>query len=209
MSTIPEHFKNTATTVADASIWTSTCYMDLLDPNPAEIHFADIARALSRLCRYTGHCLHFYSVAEHSVHCVRVFQSHAAGDIYTDPWLREIAREILLHDAAEAYLGDVASPLKRLLPDYRRLESIMEAAVAERFDLQGHAPEWVKRCDLEMLAREKTDLMPGAGQWPILAQIKAPSVALLCLSPVDAEAMFVEEAIKLGVVAEGDNHGPV
>lgn len=199
-------FKTCPTTVHDASIWTGSGYMDLINPNPAEIHFADIARALSRLCRYTGHGAHFYSVAEHSVHCVRAFRAHAAGDIYSDPWLRDIARDILMHDAAEAYLGDVASPLKRLLPDYKRLESRMEAAIAARFDLAGTAPEWVKRCDLEMLAREKLDLMPAAGEWPVIAGIKPPCLALWFLDPDAACREFIAMAQDLGLPgAEGCN----
>jgi hypothetical protein len=192
-------FKTTTTTVDHDSIWCGSNYMDLVDPNPAEIRFADIARALSRLCRYTGHGRHFYSVAEHSVHCVRAFAAHAAGDIYTDPWLRDIARDILMHDAAEAYLGDVASPLKRLLPDYRRLEKRMEAAIAARFDLAGAAPEWVKRCDLEMLAREKADLMPTAGVWPVIANVAPPCLSLWYLDPEEAEHEFTEMARALGL----------
>lgn len=193
-------FKTCPTTVHDASIWTGTCYMDLLNPNPAEIHFADIARALSRIARFNGLTTHFYSVAEHSVHCVRAFELHAAGDIVTDPWLNDIARDILMHDAAEAYLGDVATPLKRHLPDYKALEPHMEAAIAARFDLGGTAPEWVKRCDLELLALEKRALMPGAGVWPILAGVPTPPIELRCLPPHVAEMEFIAMAERLGLI---------
>ncbi|MBT8169890.1 hypothetical protein [Falsiruegeria litorea] len=193
-------FKTTITTVADASIWTGTCYMDLINPNPAEIHLSDIARALSRIARFNGLSNHFYSVAEHSVLCVRVFENHAAGDIFSDPWLRDIARDILLHDAAEAYLGDVTSPLKAHLPDYRRLEARMESAVSARFDLAATAPEWVKRCDLEMLAVEKAALLPGAGHWPIISDVRAAAVNLWCDTPEAAERRFLDMANRLGLV---------
>ena len=193
-------FKTSPTTVADASIWTGTCYMDLLNPNPAEIHFDDIARALSRIARFNGFGGSFYSVAEHSVHCVRAFERHAAGDIVTDPWLRDIARDILMHDAAEAYLGDVTSPLKAHLPDYRRLEARMEAAIAARFNLGGTAPEWVKRCDLEMLALEKESLLPGAGAWPVVARITPPDLNLWYLPPQVAEREFRAWAGVLGLI---------
>lgn len=196
-------FKTAASTVADAAIWTGTCYMDLADPNPGEIHLSDIARSLSRIARFNGLTSRFYSVAEHSVHCVRAFERHAAGDILADPWLRDIARDILMHDAAEAYLGDVASPLKALLPEYRRLETRMEAAIAARFDLAGSAPEWVKRCDLEMLAAEKAALMPGAGTWPVVAGVTPPPITPWCLDPELAEREFLVMAEMLGLPGVG------
>lgn len=193
-------FKTTPTTVADASIWTGTCYMDLVDPNPAEIHFSDIARALSRIARFNGFGSMFYSVAEHSVLCVHLFEIHAAGDIYSDPHLRDIARDILMHDAAEAYLGDVTSPLKAHLPDYQRLEARMAAAIAARFNLTQTAPEWVKRCDLEMLAIEKEALLPGAGHWPVIDDVPRPATLNLSgLHPVTAEGLFFQMAEKLGL----------
>lgn len=195
-------FKTTATTVHDASIWTGNCYMDLLNPNPAEIHFADIARALSRIARFNGLTTDFYSVAEHSVNCVRAFELHAAGDIVTDPWLNDIARDILMHDAAEAYLGDVATPLKRHLPDYKALEPGMEAAIAARFDLCGAAPEWVKRCDLELLALEKAHLMPGAGEWPVVADVSPPKLEIRCMDPLWAEVAFTDMAVQLGLIGD-------
>lgn len=193
-------FKTCPTTVHDAAIWTGTCYMDLIDPNPAEIHFADIARALSRLARFNGLTTQFYSVAEHSVLCLRAFQAHAAGDIYADPRLCDIACDILLHDAAEAYLGDVARPLKRCLPDYRALEPRMEAAIAARFDLAGAAPEWIKRVDLELLALEKDQLMPGCGPWPVTEGVALPDLEIACLSPEAAETLFCAEATRLGLI---------
>jgi len=193
-------FKTAATTVHDTAIWTGTCYMDLLDPNPAEVHFTDIARGLSRLARFNGLSSGFYSVAEHSALCLRVFECHAAGDIDTDPWLRDIARDVLMHDAAEAYLGDVTRPLKAHLPRYRRIEARMEAAIAARFNLTGAAPEWVKRCDLEMLAAEKAALMPGAGPWPVVEGVRPPGVTPMCLYPRAAEVEFLHAGRRLGLI---------
>jgi len=197
-------FKATATTVHDASIWTGSTYMDLVNPNPAEISFTEIARALSRIARFTGHTDRFYSVAEHCVNCVAVFSFHAAGDIYTDPHLRDIAQDILMHDAAEAYLGDVSSPLKRVIAEcYKPLEANMHAAIAARFNLGGTAPEWVKRCDLEVLNAEKLALMPEAGEWPCDVA-RVPDIEILGLEPEIAERDFTHMAEDLGLIpAEG------
>lgn len=117
----------------------------------------DIAHALSNLCRFTGHTREFYSVAEHSYYVSTIVPpQHALAG--------------LLHDAAEAYLGDVSSPLKALLPDYKTLERQIEMQIFQTFDLPASLPAEVKHADLVMVATEKRDLMPvTANQWPGLA----------------------------------------
>lgn len=118
-----------------------------LDPRPEEIHIEDIAVALSNLCRFGGHVREFYSVAQHSV--------HVAG--LCGP---EDALWGLLHDASEAYLGDIIRPLKRqdCFAEYRAAEERLMAAVCERFGLPLEMPESVRRADEVMLATEARDL---------------------------------------------------
>src|SRR5665213_153577 len=69
------------------------------DPRPEEVFIIDIAHALSQMCRYSGHCIHFYSVAEHSV-----LLSRYASTLETKKWS-------LLHDASEAYITDIIRPV--------------------------------------------------------------------------------------------------
>jgi uncharacterized protein len=76
-----------------------------LDPRPDEIRLVDIAHALSKLCRYGGQCLSFYSVAEHSLLVASKAPDH----------LKLVA---LMHDASEAYLLDIPRPIKRHLAGY-------------------------------------------------------------------------------------------
>lgn len=97
-------------------------FFDILKPEEYEFDIEEIATALSNLCRYTGHVNRFYSVAEHSVLVSRIVPNN----------LRLAA---LLHDASEAYLGDVSSPLKKLLPEYKAIERNVQAAIAKRFGL--------------------------------------------------------------------------
>ena len=97
-------------------------FFDILRPEEYEFDIEEIATALSNLCRYTGHVNRFYSVAEHSVLVSRIV-----------PERLQLAG--LLHDASEAYLGDVSSPLKRLLPEYKAIERNVQAAIAQRFGL--------------------------------------------------------------------------
>lgn len=106
-----------------------------LDPRPDEIHIEDIAAALSRICRFGGHCRAFYSVAQHSV---LVSEHSGPGD---ELWG-------LLHDASEAYLGDLIRPLKRqeCMSSWRKAEAAVMSAVRVRFQLPGPR---CGRCDGE------------------------------------------------------------
>lgn len=135
--------------------------VDLLDPQPASICIEDIAHALSLQCRFNGHCSAFYSVAQHCVEC---------------SWIAspKFALECLLHDAPEAYTGDIVRPLKELLAhegNLERIEADLEAAIATALGARitpGYYRE-VKRVDLIMLATEKRDLMPLSPEpWPVL-----------------------------------------
>src|SRR5690349_19702773 len=93
-----------------------------LDPKVEDIDPTDIAHALSLICRYGGHVTRFYSVAEH---CVLL--SHAVSP--------ENALWALLHDATEAYVGDMVRPLKQHMPAYRDVEDRLMLVIADRFGL--------------------------------------------------------------------------
>ena len=150
----------------------SGTYFNLERPNPDDIHIEDIARALSFICRYTGHVRQFYSVAQHCVLASYVVPPH-------------LALEALLHDAPEAYIGDVSAPLKAMLPDYRAVEARVEAAVAERFGLPLVQSPEVKHADLVMLATEKRDLMPVTDEpWPV--ELTHPALPYH-ITPMNAE----------------------
>lgn len=129
-------------------------------PNPAGIVIEDIAHALARQCRYNGHVnvLH-YSVAQHSILVASIVP-------------KELRLAGLLHDAAEAYLGDCIRPLKSQLPYYQVLELLWERAISQAFGLEYHLtdPE-VKRADEVLLATERRDLWQPETrslEWPYL-----------------------------------------
>lgn len=131
--------------------------LDLLDPRPSQICIEDVAHALGRICRYTGHSHHFYSVAEHSVLCSQVV---SGGRSVRDGLA--LAKQALLHDATEAYVNDLAAPLKRLCPDYKEIEWRVWYAVAAHFRLSTDLRAEVKLADLRMLATEAPQVLP----WP-------------------------------------------
>lgn len=143
-----------------------------IDPRADEVFIDDIAHALSMLCRFGGHCLRFYSVAEHSV-----LLSRAAAP--------EHKLWALLHDASEAYLVDVPRPLKPFLAGYKEAEDKIMRAVCERFGLGSDMPKPVKECDGRILFDERTQNMATAPvRWAtdaapigVLLQYWAPPIA--------------------------------
>lgn len=124
-----------------------------LRPTPESVHIEDIAHALSNLCRYTGHCSRFYSVGEHSVRVSRRVLE-LTGDARLSLWG-------LLHDASEAYICDIARPVKHQpeLAPYREAEARLQAVIIARFGLPAEEPAVVKQADLELLSTEATHLM--------------------------------------------------
>ena len=133
-------------------------YVDPLHLEPKDILLTDIAHNLSHQGRFSGATSRFYSVAEHSL---RVAEYLDGNDYDPDP---ETVRLGLLHDASEAYLQDIPSPLKEL-PEfrfYRKAEQRAMAAITEALQLitDRKAVEDVENADLFLLATERRDLMP-------------------------------------------------
>jgi len=116
--------------------------VDFLNPDPELIDIHDIAHSLSFQCRFTGHMKTFYSVAEHSM-------------LVADLCPKESKLHGLLHDATEAYLGDVSHNLKKLLPFYKTIEKRWEEAISKKFDFSLRDSVLVKKFDNEALAIEK------------------------------------------------------
>lgn len=154
-------------------------YFDFTKPEECDFDIYDIAHALSNICRFTGHTRRFYSVAQHSV----------LVSLVVDP---QHAMAGLLHDAAEAFIGDVSRPLKAMLPDYKAIEQRVEAAVLGRFGLPPKLPPVVKTADLVMLATEKRDLMPRSGNLlTVLSGFEPRPEPITPVSPQLAKRMFL------------------
>lgn len=143
----------------------------VMDPRPEDVVIEDIAHALAQQCRYNGHCRCFYSVAQHSVLVSMEVErrrrltddsSRSCGN-----WLEAVWG--LLHDASEAYLGDMVRPLKRSMPEYRAAEQRVQLAVMQRMGkLLEHEPiepSVVKLADTILLSTERRDLMQHQLDW--------------------------------------------
>jgi hypothetical protein len=150
-----------------------------LDPLPEEIHIEDIAHALAMNCRYGGHSVRFYSVAEHCVHMA----SKAPPGL-------ELAT--LLHDASEAYLADVIRPVKAHLANYKEIEANLERCIAQRFGIAWPMPAAVKALDEAIIADERAQAMvPSAFPWSQWKPVPALGVTLQCWTPRRARAEFL------------------
>lgn len=112
---------------------------------PEEITISDIAAGLCHESRFNGQYApnKFYSVAEHCVHVSRMCE-------------RKDALYGLLHDASEAYLKDIPSPLKHspMMTQYRKLEAATQKKIFEKFGLTGVCPQSVHDADERLLAIE-------------------------------------------------------
>ena len=157
----------------------SGTYFPLLAPESALYGINDIAHALANTCRFGGHTREFYSVAQHSVLVSSIVPP-------------EFALEGLLHDASEAFVGDVALPLKQLLPDYKAIEERIQADISERYGLRFPFPPEVKHADLVALATERRDLMPNEDTWAIIEDIEPLKYGPQPLHPTSAKLMFLD-----------------
>jgi 5'-deoxynucleotidase YfbR-like HD superfamily hydrolase len=172
-------------------------HVPLIDPLPRHIKTRDIAHALSHQCRYGGHVRHHYSVAQHSYHVSRGTMFRLEG---------------ALHDAAEAYLGDVCQPLKNLVrPIYGVLERNFERIIGERYhmcpqpfhaslgDLRRAQIVWraVKKADEDTYLWEASHLIQAClpPDWKGRTY-QRPPVAWM---PHAAKAYFLEQLESLGI----------
>lgn len=126
-------------------------FVDLENPQEENIHIEDIAHSLSQLCRYTGHTREFFSVAQHSV-----LASYIAERIYLD---LDLAYSMLFHDTHEAYLGDMSSPLKRLVNGkYFKLGETFDKVIASKFNVDLWHP-LIDEIDKRLCITEAKELM--------------------------------------------------
>lgn len=154
-----------------------------IDPRPNEVFIEDIAHALGMLCRFGGHCMRFYSVAEHSV-----LLSRAAA--------KEHKLWALMHDAAEGYILDMVRPLKPFLTGYSDVEAALMRAICVRFGLHLELPAAVKVLDRRILADEKQqNMLQPPEAWKDMAE--PLGVTLQFWSPERACAEFLGEFARL------------
>lgn len=161
----------------------SGTYMNILEATEDMINIEDIAHSLSRQPRWGGHLSRPYSVAQHSIHCAEL----------VDP---EWKLQALLHDATEAYMVDLPSPIKSLFPLYKTLEDTLMGIIAKKFGVPYPFHPSVKAADKYMLEREWHEFM-----------IKAPVIEELPVWTQDeAKRKFLETFYSLNHLCSKCNH---
>jgi hypothetical protein len=123
----------------------------------------DIAYGLSRECRFAGQTNLFFSVAQHSM-CVAQL---------VEP---KFKLEALLHDGTEAYLRDIPTPIKNILPDYLRLERELDVKLRKYFELPETMSQEVQDADRAVLEIERSLFIPDHPEWPKTRILKLDQV---------------------------------
>lgn len=150
-----------------------------LNPKIEDINIFDIAHALSMNCRFNGHCKRFYSVAEHSV----------LVSLYCDNEL-----DGLMHDASEAYLPDIARPIKNYFQDFKLTEKQLLKRIYKRYNIISNAQ--TKEIDVRILLDEKNQIMSNSpDDWGI--DNKPLGVQIRCWLPTQAKDEFLKRFMEL------------
>lgn len=154
-------------------------HFDYADPQPDQIDIVDIAHGLASENRFAGQTYRPYTVAQHSLIASRIVPP-------------ALALEALLHDASEAYMKDLPRPLKGLLPDYRAVESRVDAAIRAKFELPPISSPEIKQADLVLLATERRDLLAKDDTpWELLEGIEPLQEIIVPAVPEFAIGMFL------------------
>lgn len=163
-------------------------------PDPSSICIEDIAHHLSQIIRYTGASLVPYTVAQHSVYVSEIVSP-------------EFALTGLLHDAPEAYLGDVNKPLKSLLPDYKRIENAFWTVISEKYGLPQKMPKEVHEADVQAFLAEWETIMPKPQFGPVPYLPTPPEQKEIgeILTGKESEVLFLERFYELSTRRTSEN----
>ncbi len=166
-------------------------WVNPFDPHPDQLDPGDIARALANQCRFGGHSRAFYSVAQHSVIVSRLVEERGgdAEDVFA----------ALMHDASEAYLGDMPHPLKHRSPlgaAFKEAEEHLERAIRDRFAIRPDVPE-IKRADRALLATERRAFSAETWDWPELQGVEPLELELEPWPPDRAAEEFAARFAEL------------
>ena len=148
-----------------------------LDPQPEDIDIKDIAHALSMTCRFGGHSSRFYSVCEHSI----LVESLCS---------QKNKLAALLHDASEAYITDVPSPIKRGMPEYQVMENDIMTVIADKFGFQYPLSDEIEYIDHNIVATEANELWDIELDWT--KYLEYISVNIKCWEPSVVKMIFLQ-----------------
>lgn len=167
-----------------------------LNPQVNQFCLTDIAKHTSMICRFTGGTSQFYSVAQHAVFVGLLVKERLDNDeVELDKpeyWDQILAA--LLHDAEEAYVQDLSSPLKEIIRGrYNWVATGIRRKIFELYEVEwGYYNQIVKDADVKAVIVERFHLMPHHHQWPKLSPSEMDYPCPPEMSPAVAEQNFTE-----------------
>ena len=114
--------------------------INLINPKPEQISIYDIARGLSNNSHFGGHVPEFFSIAQHCDLVCHLMENE-------NKFSQEELLCGLLHDASEAYLGDMVKPLKVHIPKFQKIEDNMQKVILEKFKIDPNIMPKIKKYD--------------------------------------------------------------
>lgn len=188
MDCMTEPYDSMLGTINDSIKLVSGNYINLKNPDPELISMFDISSGVSNISRYSGQLdvERWFSVAEHLLCCLDVAKELGYN--------KKQQLHVLMHDATEAYLGDMSKPLKRMLPVYKWFESKMTQAIEKRFGLDFNKHhDAIKYIDNALLLAERFVIYGDDGiTWQNQESIMKVSIVPRFLKPKDARNLFME-----------------
>lgn len=167
-----------------------------LYPSPNDVDIVDIAHALSQICRFGGHTKEFYSVAQHSCYVVELIEKWLKTT--RRYWKFYVPAQALLHDASEAYLGDVVTPVKATMGDYKKAEATLQETIFDGLGISmpvrgGEVCQAIKKADNSMFFTEYLRLFKEDKPYVEVPPDIEPwwDLDIVCWPPARAEACFL------------------
>jgi hypothetical protein len=180
-------------------------YFDYDYPEETPLSIEDYVCGLAFECRFRGQNVEkstgrrvYYSVAQHAVLCSYEAERYAANMPGMHDAIEELAFEALMHESGEPVCGDMVSPLKSKLPEYKTVEKYCEHAIGKSFGVGFHFADIVKNIDNRMWATERRDLMNWNGEEWTACAFEPYSITIDPLGPYEAERQFYARWLELG-----------
>jgi hypothetical protein len=152
----------------------------IFHPSIKEVSLYDVAHSLSLLCRFNGHTPFLYTVGAHSI----------IGSYVCEPIF---AKDFLMHDSTESFIGDMATPLKREMSEFKKVENNIYKTIAEKFKVSNPLPKEIKEMDKLMFMMEWVYLMSGKKPNGIeLPMSKKRFMSIATLPPEKIERLFIK-----------------
>ena len=180
-------------------IWIETLTGKRVNPlniREEDICIEDIARPLSRLCRYVGQCSRFYSVGQHCIHVADLVHSEFRDDDSV-MLTNTTCLAALLHDGAEAYTNDISRPVKYAIKGIKEMEDRLTGVVMKKFDCIGVDWKLIHKADDILLATEAYQMMKSKGEGWYLPEPRM-TATLPTMSEEEVYNTFMERYYRFG-----------